>query len=124
MREVGLVRIVLAGEIRTFGLSEREVREVANEVIRNEDREWEVSDVRMNGGTVEIELEFNIIGRYIGNDVKYVRDRAKEILGVIESELETYAIFKKYSRIFNNCNGNGTSEAKEIMRKVGIPVIS
>jgi len=123
MGEVGVVRIVLEGGIRTFGLSEEEIREVANEVIRNEGREWEVSDIRMNGGTAEIELEFNITGgRYIGNDIKYVREKAKEILSLIERELETYAIFKKYSRIYNNCNGrNGT---KDVLEKLGIPVIS
>ena len=135
-------RVVFVEEIKTFGLSEREIREIAGKVVRSYAKrthtEWgklfELNDVRMPERdprlmpTCQIAIECN--GRF-GNMPNFLMDRAKEIFTEIEQALQEYANFRKFLTVYNNCNGhnghngrNGSSETKEIMRRVGIPVIS
>jgi len=126
--QVWTQRIVFGAEINSFGLSEREVREVLNKVVR-EKPYWEVSDIR-NGrrDCLEIFLEFNETGRpNIGCEIyEEIKKAAENLFKLIESELARYAALKPFLETYYKCNGhNGRCEdAKEIMRKIGIPVIS
>jgi len=123
-----VVRVVFEEEIKRFGLNEREVREVAGKVVRATDRDWDLNDVTVENGYCKIAIEVN--GKFGGKFDSWANSlqvRAKEIFRQIEQALEDYAYVKQYVAIYNNCNGNGrngSEEVKEIMRKVGIPVIS
>ena len=127
--EVRVSRIEFGVEIRGFGLGEREIREVANSVISEYKNEWDVSDIR-NGrnGHIELYLEHNYREDLMDGELfEGIKHRAKEIAKLIERKLADYARIKPFLSIYTSCNGyngNGRSEAKEIMRKVGIPVIS
>ena len=114
-------RIVFGAEIKTFGLEEREIREVLNKVV---DGEWDIEDIK-NGrnGCIEVQLEFRPRGQYCGS-IKPIEERATDLFKLMQSELERYATLKPYLRIYNRCNSHNGSEAREIMRKVGIQVIS
>jgi len=122
-------RIEFGVEIRGFGLEEREVREVVNSVISGYKNEWNVSEIR-NGrnGHIELYLEYNYREDLMDGELfEGIKHRAKDIAKLIENELANYARIKPFLSIYTNCNGhNGrkSEEAKEIIRKVGIPVIS
>jgi len=119
-----VVRVLFEEEIKMFGLSEEEVREIAGKVVRSYSKRngqnWELNDVR----TSECQIAIECNGRF-GCLPKFLEDVAKEIFKEIVQALEDYAYLKQFFIVYNNCNGhNGRSEAKEIMRKLGIPVIS
>jgi len=124
--EVYVQRIVFGAEIYGFGLSEREVREVLNRVMARE-REWDVSEIRKGtNGKIEILLEHNTTGCPIfgGEYYESLKRRAGDLFKLIETELERYATLKPYLAIYNNCNGhNGRNGTREVLEKVGIPVL-
>ncbi len=125
--QVWMQRVVFGMEIRAFGLEEREIREVANSVIKDYS-EWDINDIKSGrNGHIELYLEYNYKETIIDGELfEGIKHLAKTIAKEIEEHLKIYKAQKRYFEIYNNCNGhNGrTSEAKEIMRKVGIPVIS
>ena len=124
--EVWTKRIVFGAEINSFGLSERKVREVLNKVVGRE-FDWDVHDIRDGrNGRVEVFLEFNEKGRFYisGSTFDEIKKVAERLFKQIEQALEDYAYVKQYIAVYNSCNGGNGSAAKEIMRKVGIPVIS
>ncbi len=127
---IGVDRIVFRAEINSFGLSESEIREIANRVIEKEKRDgWDIDDVRpLRNGNYLVCIEYNNYSSNFDKDgFDFIKKHAKEIYERLEAALQDYKLVKRYVEIYNNCNGhngNGKSEAKEIMRKVGIPVIS
>jgi len=125
---VGVARIVFRAEINSFGLSEKEVREVANQVIEKE-YGWDIDDIRgTRDGNYLVYLEFNNFSSNFDKDsFDSVKSHAKELAKRIEAALQDYKLIKRYLETYYNCNGhNGrkSEDAREIMRKVGIPVIS
>ena len=123
--QVWMQRVVFGVEIRAFGLSEREVREIASSVIKDYS-EWDIYDIK-NGrnGHIELYLEYNYKETFIDGELfEGIKYSAKTIAKEIEEHLKTYKALKRYFGVYYNCNGhNGRNGTREVLEKVGIPVL-
>lgn len=130
-----VVRVVFEEELKSYGLSEREIREVAGKVVRAISKEksmdWDLNDVVAENGYCRIAIECNDrLGGKFGNWADSLQIQAERIFKQIQEALEDYAYLKQFIAVYNNCNGhngNGrkvSEDTKEIMRKLGIVVIS
>ncbi len=127
-------KIVFGAEISSFGLSEREVLEIAGKVVRTVTKDsahdWVLSDVECKkNNVVLISLEVSrSLEMYSAKEmIPELREDARRIFDKIEQVLGDYTYVKQFITVYNNCNSHNdekSEDAKEIMRKVGIPVIS
>ena len=119
-------RVVLVEEINSFGLSEKEILEIAGRAVREYANrtggEWELSDVVVLENSKLAKIAIERYGRF-GDIPNFLVEEAKELFAKIERALGDYAYLKQFMNIYNDCNGQ-KSDTKEVMRKVGIPVIS
>ena len=128
--EVYVQRIVFGAEINSFGLSEREVLEIAGKVVRTVTKDsahdWELNDVksRKNKTIVVLEVSRSLEIYSTEEMILELRKRAREIFNEIERALEDYAYVKQFLTVYYNCNGhNGRNGTREVLEKVGIPVL-
>ena len=123
----GVSRIEYWVEVKSFGLEEREVLEVANRVLKKDWELAEISDIKQENGYCKIYVEFYVgVVNYDGESFERLKDEVKKLGERIERALEVYKALKNVIEIYNSCNGNGKigKEHIEILEKLGIPVIS
>ncbi|GEM_PF-3772524 len=124
---VGVSRIEYWVEVKSFGLEEREVLEVANRVLKKEWEKAEISEVERDCGYYRIYVEFYVgVVNFDGESFERLKEEVKKLGERIERALEVYKALKNVIEIYNSCNGNGKigKEHIEILEKLGIPVIS
>ena len=115
------VEIVFEEELKTFGLSEKEIEEIAKEILARREEE--------NGVTIEIEdiniatISLRVVNKSWGRNSDFLETAVIEldkILREIKSKLEYYSSIKPFLAIYSR-NGNSN---REIFEKAGIEVIS
>lgn len=116
--------------IRSFGLEKREIREIAEKVVKEEFDTWSIGNVeKANGVEYILEIVCKVdIRNFDGDSFDALKNRVEEVAKKIEMVLEVYRVHKEFIQIYNNNNGhnggNKNSEHLEIMERLGIPVIS